>query len=338
MLSRTLCAVVRTGDKNAASNVWLRNILNSNKRCLGTGNDISSVASPSSSSDHQNQKPVEAVDRVILQRELQFPHMFNPKITPVRQSWLETFDKPQPDKLSLISLHPSVFADFPRPDLIQRNVVWQNAIHKINYLHLKTRAEMNGSNKKPWPQKGTGRARHGSRRAPQWKNGGWCNGPRGPLTRYYLLPFFTRIRGLVSTLSAKFAQNDIKIIDQLNQFPSDESEVLSEFLYKREWGPSVLIIDKSDVFPRNISLAAHNLDHVNLMPVFGLNVHSMLKHETLVLTLAALNEIEEKILFHLNRSDLQEVIYKHESPQVIPKEYPQLEGVRWQASLHEKSW
>lgn len=55
--------------------------------------------------------------------------------------------------------------------------------------------------------------------------------------------------------------------------------------------------------PRNIALATDSIHHINLMPLYGLNVYSMLKHETLVLTLAAVNKLEEKLLFHLNRND-----------------------------------
>lgn len=338
MLARSLRSVLRA-SKNAKisahtfmSSSIQASSLNSVDEFTSTGNmDDSASKTPNTFSSHASIVP-------LIERDLQYKHMFNEQITPPRQAWLETFNSPDALKLSLIPLHPSVFAGFPRPDLINRNVSWQQRIHSVNYLHLKTRAEMPSSSKKPWPQKGTGRARHGSRRGPQWRNGGWCNGPRGPMTRYFLLPFFTRVRGLISTLSAKFAQNDIKIIDRLDNFPSDEPEVLVEFVEKRQWGPSVLIVDKSDVFPRNIALASHNIDHINLMPVYGLNVHSMLKHETLVFTLDALNELEEKLLFHFNRTDLDEIIYKHESPPIIPKDYPEHEGARWWTNMHQNDW
>jgi len=72
---------------------------------------------------------------------------------------------------------------------------------------------------------------------------------------------------------------------------------------RRKWGISVLFVDDADIVPRNIAIATDTIGHMNIMPSYGLNVFSMLKHETLVLTVAAVNTIEEKLLFQLNRHD-----------------------------------
>lgn len=74
------------------------------------------------------------------------------------------------------------------------------------YDHTKTRAEVRGGGRKPWPQKGTGRARHGSIRSPLWRGGGIAHGPRSPQTYFYMLPFYTRVHGLISCFSVKLAQ------------------------------------------------------------------------------------------------------------------------------------
>ena len=109
----------------------------------------------------------------------------------------------------LMELHPDVWAVYPRIDLIHANVVWQSKYSTVNYNHTKSVKEMiytYGGGAKPWPQKGTGRARQGSRRAPQWVNGGKVHGPRGPKPLYYMLPYHIRVYGLTHTLSVKFAQ------------------------------------------------------------------------------------------------------------------------------------
>jgi large subunit ribosomal protein L4 len=73
------------------------------------------------------------------------------------------------------------------------------------------------------------------------------------------------------------------------------------------WGLTTLLVDANDIMPENITEATDDIDHINLMPAYGLNVHSMLKHKNLVLTLDALNHIEDKLLFALNRIDRAEV-------------------------------
>ena len=102
------------------------------------------------------------------------------------------------------------------------------------------------------------------------------------MTKYRQLQYFDRVAGLCVMLTAKLAQNDLKIVKDLESFESDDPKDLEEALSERAWGPSALLVDTVDVFPKNISLAAHTLGHVNLLPVYGLNVHSMVKHETLV--------------------------------------------------------
>lgn len=127
---------------------------------------------------------------------------------------------------------------------------------------------MRGGGRKPWPQKGTGRARHGSIRSPLWKGGGKAHGPRGPKPYFYMLPFHIRVAGLTATLSTKFAQDDLHIVDKL-EIPTSEPSYIEQLIEERNWGPSVLFVDDYDIMPPNITLATDEIQHVNLMPVYG---------------------------------------------------------------------
>lgn len=126
---------------------------------------------------------------LLINRQLKHPEMYNPKITPPKEAWVESFTGSAQQKLAIVKLHPRIFSVFPRPDTVRRNLDWQNDVHWVNFLSVKVRNELSASHKKPWPQKGTGRARHGSRRAPQWKNGAWWSGPRGWFKSFFCSHF-----------------------------------------------------------------------------------------------------------------------------------------------------
>ncbi|PZC85114.1 hypothetical protein B5X24_HaOG202878 [Helicoverpa armigera] len=230
---------------------------------------------------------------------------FQPQYIKPREVWIENLDTIEEQKLGLFELHPSVYAAPPRVDIIHQNVVWQRKIRFVSWAHTKTRAEVRGGGRKPWPQKGLGRARHGSIRSPLWRGGGVAHGPRSGKSHFFMLPFHVRIHGLTTTLSAKLAQDDLHIVKDL-ELPTDEPEYLTELIEKRNWGPSVLLVDDTDYAPRNITAAVDTLGHVNIMPVYGLNVYSMLKHDTLVLTLAAAEKIESRILHWLHTDTRKE--------------------------------
>ena len=219
-----------------------------------------------------------------------------------REVWLESLDTVESKKVGLVTLHPDVYGAAPRIDIIHQNVRWQQLYRFVCYAHTKTRAEVRGGGRKPWPQKGLGRARHGSIRSPLWRGGGVAHGPRSPTPHFYMLPFYTRVAGLTSALSIKLAQDDLFITTDL-ELPSSDPAYMEELIEARHWGPSVLFVDTDDIMPLNITQATDSINHVNLMPAYGLNVYSMLKHNTLVLTERAARSIEEKILYQLHRPD-----------------------------------
>jgi len=226
-----------------------------------------------------------------------------------KQAWLETLTSVDDSKLGIVDLHPDIFATFPRIDILWYNIYWQKLYKFVDYRRMNNRAEMRGGGRRPWPQKGTGRARHGSIRSPLWIGGGKVFGPRGPKSYFFMLPRAMRVLGLRAALSVKFAQNDLHIVDSLD-LPSDDSQYLKELVESRGWGLSVLFVNDADVISKNIAIATDQLKSYNVMPVYGLNVYSMLKHETLVLTMDALEQIEQRLLFEMHNINFREIPYR----------------------------
>lgn len=169
--------------------------------------------------------------------------LFPPKYQKPRQVWVENLDTIDEKKLGLIDLHPDVYAVNPRIDVIHQNIRWQKMYKYVSYAHTKTRSEVRGGGRKPWPQKGMGRARHGSIRSPLFRGGGIAHGPRSPTPHFYMLPFYSRVLGLTSCLSVKLAQDDLHIVDSL-EIPTEEKPFIEELIKSRNWGPSVLFIDE----------------------------------------------------------------------------------------------
>ncbi|KAF6017379.1 mRpL4 [Bugula neritina] len=263
----------------------------------------SSELSSSSNSESESSDSLESASHVIdteriRNRKLLYP----PQHSCDRiQSWVSTLSRLQDDKVGIIDLHPSIFGVHPRLDIIHENIKWQQKYKNIDFSRVRTRAEMPGGGRKPWRQKGTGRARHGSIRSPLWNKGGAAKGPRGPTSNFYMLPFGIRVLGLRTALSCKLAQNDLHIVDSL-YIPAEDPEYLRDLVKSRAWGYSLLLVDDNDEVPQRLANALQQIPEYNVMPAYGLNVYSMLKHETVVLTLSAVEKIEERLLYHLHRS------------------------------------
>ncbi|XP_037072068.1 39S ribosomal protein L4, mitochondrial-like [Pollicipes pollicipes] len=243
-------------------------------------------------------EPVAVLPPLIVQLD----QPVGPSSSEIRQAWVENMDAAEERKLGMVELHPEVFAAFPKLHLIHDNMRWQRLYGRVDHATTKTRAEVRGGGKKPWPQKGSGRARHGSIRSPIWKGGGVSHGPRGPKSFFYMLPYSARVGGLCATLSVKLAQSDLHVVSDLG-LPSAEAGFLQQLAERRLWGPSVLFVDDTDEMPENIARAADGIPHFNLLPVYGLNVYSMLKHDTLVLTVAGLERVQERLLRALSLPD-----------------------------------
>ena len=211
--------------------------------------------------------------------------------TPVpKQAWVRSFETGE--KVGIIELSDFVFGARPRLDILHRVVVWQRAKIRAGTAKVKDRSEVRGGGRKPHPQKGGGRARQGSIRAPQYVGGGVVHGPRGPVSYDYTLPKKVRRLGLRTALSVKLFQGDLKVVDSL-QIPSHKTRDLEPILKMHEWN-SVLLVNGGDV-DKNMCLASSNLEYVDVLPSRGLNVYSILLRETLVLTVGAVRMLEERL-------------------------------------------
>jgi large subunit ribosomal protein L4 len=152
----------------------------------------------------------------------------------------------------------------------------------------KTRGEVRGGGRKPWRQKGTGRARQGSIRAPQWPGGGTVFGPT-PRSYSYDLPKKMRRLALKSALTSKAAADEIVVLDQLSLAEPKTREVAT-ILANLGQGGALIVTSSADA---NITLASRNIPGVKAAPADGLNVYDVLNHDRLILTRDAVARVGE---------------------------------------------
>ncbi len=209
---------------------------------------------------------------------------------PPQQAWLKSFLTGK--KLGILDLNPEIFGAPARIDVLHRVVVWQRAKMRSGTAKTKDRGEVSGGGRKPYPQKGSGRARQGSIRAPHYRGGGVVHGPRGPVSYDYTLPKKVCKMGLRTALSVKQAQGDLLIVDSL-ELSSLKTKGFMSLMDLHEW-KSVLLVDGGDL-DINLCRATANLQKVDVLPSRGLNVYSILLRDSLVLSLGALRMLEERL-------------------------------------------
>ena len=190
-----------------------------------------------------------------------------------------------------IELADAVFAVPVRSDLMQRTVRWQLARRRAGTHKTKSVAEIRGSTRKPFKQKGTGRARAGSRRAPHHRGGVAIF---GPVLRDHAhkLPKKVRKLALMSALSSKQAEGKLSIVESLD-LGSSRTRVLVERLDKLGWS-SMLVID-GDEIDAGFVRAARNLTDIQVLPQQGANVYDILRRERLVLTRTAAEALQARL-------------------------------------------
>lgn len=189
-----------------------------------------------------------------------------------------------------ISLSDEVFGLEPRADLIQRMVRYQLAKRRAGTHDVKNRSEINKTGIKMYKQKGTGRARHSTAKAPQFRGGGRAFGPT-PRDHSFDLPKKVRSLALRHALSAKRASDQIVVIDELATKDAKTSAMRGTL--KKLGLENALFIGGTEL-DNNFALATRNIPHMDVLPVQGINVYDILRREKLVLSKAAVEALEAR--------------------------------------------
>jgi large subunit ribosomal protein L4 len=189
-----------------------------------------------------------------------------------------------------VELDDAIFGLEPRSDILARMVRWQLAKRRAGTHAVKNRAEIWRTGKKMFKQKGTGNARHGSARAPQFRGGGRAFGPQ-VRSHEHDLPKKVRALALRHALSTKAKDQTLIVVDDA-RLDAPKTKELKDQFGKLGLG-SALIISGAEV-EANFGLAARNLPNIDVLPVQGINVYDILRRDTLVLTRAAVDALEAR--------------------------------------------
>ena len=190
-----------------------------------------------------------------------------------------------------IELNDEIFAVEPRADILHRVVTWQLEKRRGTARAARERSEVARTGKKFGKQKGGGTARHGDRRAPIFVGGGKAHGPR---VRDFDPSLNKKIRalGLRMALSSKARDGQLVVIDNLD-LAEGKTRELKGRLGELGFGKTALVMD-GDALNVGFARASSNLASINLMPAVGANVYDIMRHETLVLTRAAIEKLEDR--------------------------------------------
>jgi large subunit ribosomal protein L4 len=190
-----------------------------------------------------------------------------------------------------IELADEIFAVPVRRDILARMVNWQLAKRRAGTHKTKGISDVQGTTKKPWRQKGTGRARQGSLRSPQFRGGAVIF---GPVVRSHEFGLQKKVRRLAlkTALSAKQAEGKLVVLEKAS-VKAPKTKALAQQFLKLGWR-SVLIIDGPSV-DENFARAARNIPEVDVLPQQGANVYDILRRDTLVLTRDAVQHLEARL-------------------------------------------
>ena len=186
-----------------------------------------------------------------------------------------------------VTLNDKVFGIEPNESVVFEAIIRQRAGQRQGTSKVKNRSAVRGGGKKPWRQKGTGRARQGSIRSPQWRGGGTVFGPT-PRSYAYSMPRKQRRLAIKSVLSQKLIDKNLIVLDKLTMSAPKTKEFVS-ILDSLKVESKVLVVSDD----KNVQLSAKNLPKVKVVPVNGLNVEDAVNYDKLILTQDAVKKIEE---------------------------------------------
>ena len=192
-------------------------------------------------------------------------------------------------KVKELELNESVFGIEPNENVVHSVVVNYLANQRQGTQNTKTRAEVSGGGRKPWRQKGTGRARQGSIRAPQWIKGGIALGPR-PRSYVYKVNKKERALAVRSVLSAKVQEQELVVVDKLSLKEIKTAEMVKTLANLKVEGKAVVLLPANNV---NVQKSARNIEGVKTLTVDTINVYDLLKYNKLVVTEDTVKKLEE---------------------------------------------
>ena len=192
-------------------------------------------------------------------------------------------------KVSSVDLKEEIFGIEPNEAVVHSVLVNFLANQRQGTQSTKTRAEVRGGGRKPWRQKGTGRARQGSIRAPQWIKGGIALGPK-PRSYKYTVNKKERRLAIKSLLSSKVLENELTVVDSFNFDSIKTKQMVNALTNLKVEGKTLIVLPEKN---ENVQKSARNIENVKTLQVNTINVYDLLKYKNLVLTLDTVKKLEE---------------------------------------------
>ena len=192
-------------------------------------------------------------------------------------------------KVSDVELNDNVFGIEPNEAIVHSVLVNYLANQWQGTQSTKTRAEVRGGGRKPWRQKGTGRARQGSIRAPQWIKGGIALGPK-PRSYRYTVNKKERRLAIKSLLSSKVLENELTVVDKLELSEIKTKTMVKALADLKVEGKTLIVLPENN---KNVLMSARNIEGVKTIVLNNINVFDLLKYNNLVLPLETVKKLEE---------------------------------------------